>query len=91
MNPGILLLSIGGTGILTFISLIAAAAEEEGTGIGIISIALSYLYEVLRFPTHTLFGEIICTSTWDYFFAGLAVNCIFYGMILERLFTFIRK
>lgn len=85
-NSVIFLISVFCIGLLTLMSLIAAAAEEEGTGIGIISNSLAHLYLVLRFPTHTLFS-FITENGWSYFLIGLAINTIFYGFIAERLFA----
>ena len=71
--------------IMTIITLIAAGSNDEGTGgSGLIIITLSRLYQIFRFPTHTLFFEYFNGSN---FFIGLIINCLLYGFITERLIT----
>jgi hypothetical protein len=75
------------TGLLTFISFIAVAAAEEGTG-GMISTLLSKLHIGLEFPTYTLLSKFIFESrNFAVYLLAYAVNCIFYGILIERLFT----
>jgi hypothetical protein len=72
--------------LLTFVTLVAAAARDEGIGgNGIIIIALEKLFYIFRFPTHTLFFEFMKGSK---FIVGLFINCIFYGIIIERVLSF---
>lgn len=74
---------------MTFITLIAAAARDEGTGgDGIIVRSFEKLFYIFRFPTHTLFFQFMNGSM---FFFGLFLNCLFYGLIVERLFSFNKK
>ena len=74
---------------MTFVTLVAAAARDEGTGgDGIIVKALEQLFYLFRFPTHTLFFQIMNGSM---FFVGLFLNCLFYGFVIERLFSFNKK
>lgn len=76
-------------GILTFVTLVAAAARDEGTGgDGIIVKALEKLFYIFRFPTHTLFFQFMNGSM---FFFGLFINCLFYGLAVERIFSFKQK
>ena len=72
--------------VLTFITLVAAAARDEGTGgDGIIIMTLEKLFYFFRFPTHTLFFNYM---NGGMFFVGLFFNCLFYGLLIERLTTF---
>ena len=67
----------------TFATLIAAAARDEGTGgDGIVERVLEKLFYIFRFPTHTLFFQFM---NGIMFFAGLIVNCLFYGFVIERV------
>jgi hypothetical protein len=75
--------------ILTFVTLIAAAARDEGTGgDGIIVKVLEKLFYIFRFPTHTLFFQFMNGSM---FIVGLFLNCLFYGLLVERVFAFKKK
>ena len=71
--------------IFTFITLIAAGAVDEGTdGNSALIQALAKLFYIFRFPTHSLlFGFI----GGHFFFLGLGINCLFYGFIMERIFS----
>lgn len=70
-------------GVLTFVTLIAAAARDEGTGgDGIIVKTLEKLFYIFRFPTHTLFFRFMNGSV---FFVGLFINCLIYGLAFERI------
>lgn len=77
---------------LTFISLVCFAAIEEGTQgegiIGFIAIAVSKLFYVFRFPTHTFF--IKSFSSGNLFIVGLAINIILWTTIVH-LITKYRK
>ena len=74
---------------MTFVTLLAAAARDEGTGgDGIVVKTFEKLFYIFRFPTHTLFFEFMDGSM---FFVGLFTNCLFYGLIAERVFSFNRK
>ncbi len=73
---------------LTFIAFVGAAAVDEGTEgdgfLGIIAFLFSKVFDVLRFPSHTLFFDWMNGSM---FFIGLFVNCILYGFAIERLIS----
>jgi hypothetical protein len=70
---------------LAFITLVSAAAIDEGTGgSGFITITLAKLFEIFRFPTHTL-GVF---NNGSMFFLGLFLNCLFYGFLSERFISF---
>ena len=74
---------------MTFVTLVAAAARDEGTGgDGTVVKALEKLFYILHFPTHTLFFQFMNGSI---FFVGLFLNCLFYGLVVERLFSFNNK
>jgi len=76
-------------GVLTFITLIAAAARDEGTGgDGIIVMTLEKLFNIFRFPTHTLFFNYM---NGGMFFVGLFINCLLYGLLMERVISFCRS
>jgi hypothetical protein len=73
---------------LTFIAFVGAAAVDEGTEgdgfLGIIAFLFSKVFDVFRFPSHTLFFDWMNGSM---FFIGLFVNCILYGFAIERLIS----
>ena len=80
-------------GLLLFPSLFAAFAEDEGT-LRSDDIFLNFfarLFYVLRFPTHTLLWPIITLGGPLAFFAGLFINCMFYGLVAERITLLFRK
>lgn len=75
--------------ILTFVTLVAAAARDEGTGGDtVLVIILEKLFYIFRFPTHTLFFRFLDSNL---FFVGLLLNCLFYGLVVERLLTFCKS
>jgi len=71
-------------------SFFSAWAEDEGTlqknSIGKI---FNEVYYILRFPTHTLLWSIFSINGL-LFSAGLIINCMFYGLLIERIVYFIR-
>jgi hypothetical protein len=70
----------------------AAWAEDDGTlGEGWINLGLTKLFYVPRFPTHTLFWDVICKGGATLYFAGLLFNCMFYGVVIERLYSLIKN
>jgi hypothetical protein len=75
--------------LLMFAALIAAAAQDEGTvGTNRMWIGLANLFNVFRFPSHTLLSFLISLSgpfAPILFFGGLLVNCLFYAFLTERL------
>ncbi len=77
-------------GLLLIPSFLSAWAEDEGTlGTNIIWVTFAKLFDVLRFPTHTLLWTLIAKSDATMFFCGLLINCLFYGLLTERLLYFI--
>jgi hypothetical protein len=73
-------------------SFIAAWAEDEGTlGTSIIWMVFFKLFYILRFPTHTLFWVIFSNAGVVVYLSGLIINCMFYGFITERIYSFFRQ
>jgi hypothetical protein len=78
-------------GLLLIPSFLAAWAEDEGTlGTNIIWVTFAKLFYVLRFPTHTLLWTLFSNGGATIYFLGLIINCLFYGFITERLFSFVK-
>ncbi|WP_167296990.1 hypothetical protein [Pedobacter sp. SG908] len=77
--------------VFAFVTLIAAAAVDEGTdGNNFVIQAMAKIYYIFRFPIHTLFFRFI--EGPFFFFVGLLLNCLFYGFLTERIvFIFDRK
>jgi len=75
-------------GLLLVPSFLAAFGEDEGTlGTNIIWVTFAKLFYVLRFPTHTLLWKLICEGGATIYFGGLLINCMFYGLLTERLIS----
>ncbi len=80
-------------GLLVIPSFFAAFAEDEGT------LSPDYkfwnffagLFYILRFPTHTLLWSVISEAGPLTYLGGLFTNCIFYGLIIERLASLLPK
>lgn len=78
--------------ILIFITLIAAAAEDEGTiGNSSVWALFARLFYVFRFPTHTLLWECMIHGRMYLFLPALLFNGLFYGFITERIISFLRN
>ncbi|AFD08618.1 hypothetical protein Solca_3614 [Solitalea canadensis DSM 3403] len=74
---------------LTFVTLVATAARDEGTGgHGVLVKTFEKLFYIFRFPTHALLFRFMNGSV---FFVGLLINCIFYGFVVERAFSFYKS
>jgi hypothetical protein len=72
-------------GILTFITFCVAFGIDEGTTEKtFLTLSLEKLFNIFRFPTHTFFSE---KMRGNMFICGLFINCIFYGILIERLFS----
>jgi hypothetical protein len=88
-NKTLFLLMTGIFLLLMFAALIAVAAQDEGAiRTNQIWIGLANLFNVFRFPTHTLLSSLISLSgpfAPILFFGGLVVNCLFYAFLTERL------
>ena len=79
-------------GLLLIPSFLAAWGEDEGTlGTNIIWVTFAKLFYVLRFPTHTLLWTFISKGGATIFFVGLIINCIFYGLLTERLIYYVKE
>lgn len=90
INKGTLVLSIWLFALLLIPSLLAAFGEDEmGPSSSLFGRFFAKLFYVLRFPTHTLCWSMI-TKYSVLYFPGLALNCIFYGFITERVIAFYR-
>lgn len=75
-------------GLLLVPSFLAASAEDEGTlGRNLIWLTFAKLFYVLRFPTHTILWTVITNGGAAIYFVGLFINCLFYGLLTERLFS----
>lgn len=74
---------------LTILSFISAGAIDEGTtDADLITRTFAALFTLFRFPSLTLFDDYINGSR---FFIGLFINCIFYGILIERIIAFIKN
>lgn len=90
-NVGLFLTFTGLVGLLLIPSLFAAYITDEGTlnPDNTIWNLFAGIFNILRFPTHTLFSTFFISNGPYLFFGGLAFNCLFYGSILERVFSLI--
>ena len=79
--------------VLLFVPSFAAAwAQDEGTlGTNLLGQAFVAIFYLLRFPTHTLFWSVIANGGALLFFGGLFINCMFYGLVVERITSLLRK
>jgi len=78
-------------GLLLIPSFLAAWGEDEGTlGTNIFLVTFAKLFYVLRFPTHTLLWTIFSNGGATVYFVGLIINCMFYGLLTERLISFFK-
>ena len=78
-------------GLLVVVSMFASleSGSTENGG-GFLGSFLSGLFNVLRFPVHTLLGTV-AESNNLLFTAGLVLNCLFYGLLYERIYTWLRR
>ncbi|RBQ06319.1 hypothetical protein DRW42_14640 [Pedobacter miscanthi] len=75
--------------IFTIITLITCAAVEEGTDGNSSTIrAIAKLYNIFRFPTHTLLFRFM---NGPIFVIGLLFNSLFYGFLTERIVFLLRN
>jgi hypothetical protein len=86
LNIAILTISLFAISILAVISLFGSWAYDEGT---IDSNILASVFQVVRFPTHTLFWEFFNQTTRT-FYAGLILNILFYSLVIERMIVLIK-
>lgn len=69
----------------------AAWGEDEGNKLNLFWLFFAKLFYILRFPTHVLFWGFLTKHGGSYFILGLIVNCFFYGLVVERLFSLRKK
>ncbi|NBV91249.1 MAG: hypothetical protein EBR91_03670 [Flavobacteriia bacterium] len=92
-NTTIFLITTIMFGLLFIPSFLAAFGEDEGTlrpGDTFWNF-FARLFQVIRFPTHTLLWSIITAGGPLTFFGGLFINCMFYGLVVERITLLFRK
>jgi hypothetical protein len=88
-NFRIFLLTVIICGVLTFITFIATFGIDEGTiEKNIFTLTLEKLFYIFRFPTHTFFFDKMKGETFVW---GLFFNCLLYGLIIERFFSFYKS
>ena len=76
------------TGLLIIISLFGYLEATSGNvSSNFLLVGLSAMFTVLRFPMHTLFIKFLQDSA-ILFCLGLILNCLFYGFLFERVYTY---
>ena len=90
-NSKLFLFLVAIIGVLLIASFITAGAEDEGISESnfFIDILLKVFY-VLRFPAHILFWKLFSRSA-EMFFIGLALNCLFFALMIERIVYLSKK
>lgn len=86
----IFLFSLLMTGLLAFVSGLAAFAIDEGNEVGRVVFVLAKLFYVFFFP-FDLIISVFVKDISDYIFLGIITDCFFYALIIERLFYLRRK
>lgn len=77
--------------LLTSVSLLFAFGKDEGTlGEGFAKNLVADSFYVFRFPTHTIFWQFF-SSSGGLYLAGLTLNCLFYGFLVERIIRLVNK
>jgi hypothetical protein len=72
---------------VAYVSFISAYARDEGKiGDGIIR---NFMADVMRFPTHVLFKRQTIQPL--FFSLGLIINCLLYGLLMERILYLFTK
>lgn len=92
-NTSVFLITTTIVGLLLIPSFFAAFAEDEGTlkPDDAFMNFFARLFYVLRFPTHTLLWPIISGAGPFLFIGGLLINCMFYGLLVERITSIFRR
>jgi hypothetical protein len=73
---------------ITYFSFSAAfALDEDALSKNALKNFFANVYNIMRFPTHSLFGYF--TKTPLRFALGLIINCLLYSLLLERTIYFI--
>ena len=74
--------------ILTNLSYDYALAMDDGRSIPVIKQVIAYFYVVLRFPILMILRDKMVSDVMIQF--AMALNGIFYALIVERIFSFLR-
>jgi hypothetical protein len=74
--------------ILTNLSYDYALAMDDGRSIPVIKQVIAYFYVVLRFPILMILRDKMVSDVMIQF--AMALNGIFYALIVERVFSFLR-
>jgi hypothetical protein len=70
---------------------LAAGAEDEGTlGTSFLSQFFFISFQVIRFPTHTIFWDLF-SKTLGVYVLGLFINMLIYSFLIERVLFFIKR
>jgi hypothetical protein len=78
-------------GFLLVPSFLAAFGVDEGTlEVSSPVRILVWCFYVVRFPTHTLWWNLFSSSPLLYL-GGLAVNCMFWGFVVERVVWLVKS
>ena len=76
--------------VLTVVTFMFAWGKDEGTlGNNFAKNIIADSFSIFRFPTHILFWDLFSSTPFLFFF-GLVLNCLFYGLITERLIFLLR-
>jgi hypothetical protein len=87
-NKKVFIIATIAFGLLLIPSFLAAFGKDEGTlPESSFWMLFAQLFEILRFPTHTLLWSIFSNNGVLVFFSGLLINCSFYGVLTERLIS----
>jgi hypothetical protein len=79
-------------GLLLIPCWLAAFGEDEGTlQAPTLWIVFAKLFYILRFPTHTFLWTIVSKGGAAIYFGGLFINCLFYGLLTERIITLLKS
>ena len=79
------------TSLLTFLTFFFAFGKDEGTlGEGYIRNFIADSFNLFRFPTHVIAWNFFSSSPLLYL-VGLLLNCILYGVLIERIIYFLKK
>ncbi len=91
-NKKIFVLAAAMTMMLTISCWAAIEEHNKDNSFNGIWGAISVLSSIFRFPVYTLFGKFLVKAD-IHFLSSLAlfINCLFYGLIVERIFWLFRK
>lgn len=75
------------TGLLVIVSLFGFLEATSGTvSSNFLLVGLTAMYQVLRFPMHSFFHFFENSAVL--FCIGFLLNCLFYGLIYERIYSY---